>query len=166
MNTLLKFALAASLLAFAGCNKNSPSDANDVEQSAIEEETHEQDDATEDAADEHVLDAGLLGEDWPLTHLNGESFGLEEGPTISFDEEGRIAGTAGCNRYMGEYKVIDDGGLEITMGGTTMMMCDDTAMDVERQILELLPTVNEYSIDEDSGTLTLHTSEGHELSGE
>lgn len=169
MNTYLKFALAASLLAFAGCNKNSTSDANDVEQSALEEETHdmvEQEDAAADAADEHIQDAGLLGEDWPLTHLNGESFGLEEGPTISFDEEGRIAGTAGCNRYMGDYEIGDEGHIEITMGGTTMMMCDDLAMDVERQILELLPTVVEYSIDEDSGTLALHTSEGHKLSGE
>lgn len=123
-------------------------------------------DAVKEHAHEHILDAGLLGEDWPLTHLNGESFGLEEGPTISFDEEGRIAGTAGCNRYMGDYEIGDEGDIVITMGGTTMMMCDDTAMDVERQVLELLPTVNEYSIDEEAGALTLTTSEGHTLSGE
>lgn len=165
MNTLFKFALAASLLAFTGCNKNSSSDANGVEQSATKELV-ELKDAEEKQADDHALDAGLFGEDWPLTHLNGESFGLENGPTIAFDEEGRIAGTSSCNRYMGEYKITGEGGIEIIMGGTTMMMCDDIAMDVERQILELLPTVVEYSIDEDSGTLALHTSEGHKLSGE
>lgn len=176
MNTFLKFALAALLLTVVGCNKNTngeTSDAKDAEMAhqepsgdSVPEEAPDAGDVEKEQADDHVADAALIGEDWPLTHLNGESFGLEEGPTISFDEEGRIAGSTGCNRYMGDYKVTGEGEIEITMGGTTMMMCDDDAMDVERQIQELLPTVTKYEIDEDSGALTLHTSEGHKLSAE
>lgn len=171
MNTLLKFALAASLLTVVGCNKNTNGDATNAHNAEMAPEDSSADSAPEeapeagDAAKQHT-DAALIGKEWPLTHLNDEALTSDNGVTISFDEDGKIAGSAGCNRYMGDYDITGEGELEITLGGSTMMMCGEDSMAVEEQIHALLPTISEYSIDEESGALTLHTADGQKLSGE
>jgi len=167
MKTLVKFALAASLLTFAGCSKNQNSDVNDAqhdaettEESILTEETNDVDDN-----DARVLDDALLQE-FPLNRINEDTFDIEAQVTIEFNEEGRIAGNAGCNRYMGSYEITGDGEITIGLVGSTMMMCGDDAMAVEQALLEILPNITEYSIDETSGALTLRTDDGDELAGE
>lgn len=80
---------------------------------------------------------------WQLVEL-GDRAGLNEaealGPTLLFDaDKQRIAGEAGCNRFMGSYRLQGDK-LSFSHLGTTMMACAN-GMELEQRYLELLGQV-------------------------
>ena len=67
---------------------------------------------------------------------------------------GTISGRGGCNHYSGPYALDDH---SLTIGPqlvSTMMACPDPAMAVEASYLRLLPTVDSFTIDGDTLTLT------------
>jgi heat shock protein HslJ len=68
----------------------------------------------------------LVGTNWTLASLHTEDAvsSVISGTTITavFDDEGRVAGSAGCNRYFGPYTLEGDS-LSIGELGTTRMYC-------------------------------------------
>ncbi|WP_129675431.1 META domain-containing protein [Candidatus Chloroploca sp. Khr17] len=97
----------------------------------------------------------LAGTSWVLTELNGAA-PLSEGTPISaeFDDEGRVAGSAGCNRYFAGYTVAD-GALSITQAGSTMMACEDALMAQETAFLEQFSRATSYVIEGETLTITI-----------
>jgi heat shock protein HslJ len=81
----------------------------------------------------------LEGREWVLKG------GAPDDPevTILF-EEGRISGSAGCNRYFAEIEEKTPGVVEIGAIGSTRMACPGVAMKVERRFLERLASVTGY----------------------
>ena len=68
--------------------------------------------------------------------------------TAEFDgTEGQVAGSAGCNRYFGGYKVKKNE-LSISMLASTEMYCHDPegVMDQEMQYLRTLQTAENYMV--------------------
>lgn len=63
--------------------------------------------------------------------------------TVTFDDEGRVYGDAGCNRFTGGYTVAKDGTLEIGPLASTMMFCEGK-MDAEAAFLNKLQNVVSY----------------------
>ena len=104
-----------------------------------------------------VLLMELEGTSWTVTHISGEPVIDGSEPTISFDD-GRAAGTTGCNRWFAGYQ-IDDGSFSMGPAGSTMMMCQDPGIMAQEQAflrsLDLIATV-----DVDSDLLTLKDSQG------
>ncbi|WP_342675795.1 META domain-containing protein [Methanofollis sp. UBA420] len=96
----------------------------------------------------------------PLTGTNWTLESLHTGDAVSsviagseitavFDEDGRIAGSAGCNRYFATYTV---NGTEMTIGpaGSTLMACtDEDIMKQESTFLSLLESVASFTIEGD-----------------
>jgi len=85
---------------------------------------------------------------WRATHIAGESGRLDPIPdgievTLSL-EDGRIAGKAGCNRYFASGTADDPP----SMYATTMMMCPDFVMQVERAYLAALTRCERLEADE------------------
>lgn len=80
-------------------------------------------------------------------------------PSLSIDEaEGRVAGSAGCNRMMGGYSAEGEA-LRFTQLATTRMAClPDSVMDQEQRLLEALERSREYLVWGD--ILTLFDGEG------
>ena len=74
--------------------------------------------------------------DWRTTTM-----GVKQ--TITFDDEGKVYGDSGCNRFTGGYKVKGD---RITIGplASTMMFCEGK-MDAEAAFLKKLQKVVAYS---------------------
>lgn len=64
--------------------------------------------------------------------------------TADFSTEGLVSGTAGCNRYFGEYTIEGDK-ITITQPGSTMMACP-TGMEEETAFLTALGKAQQYSI--------------------
>lgn len=97
----------------------------------------------------------LLGQEWVIEDIAGR--GLMDGShvTLQFLADGRLAGSAGCNRIVGSY-VSQEGQLAIEPVGATMMVCPEALMSQERTLLELLPKIQSYRID-DTGALVLST---------
>ena len=73
--------------------------------------------------------------DWRTTTM-----GVKQ--TITFDDEGKVYGDSGCNRFTGGYKVKGD---RITIGplASTMMFCEGK-MDAEQSFLTKLQAAVSY----------------------
>jgi heat shock protein HslJ len=95
----------------------------------------------------------LEGVEWKLESLNGKTFVLKSGNSITLSFEGttaKIGGTAVCNKYFGGYTKTDE--TVVFSGiGSTKMMCDDNLN--ESDYFSMLGSVDSYKIS--GGKLTL-----------
>lgn len=113
---------------------------------------------------------GCGGEPLPLESVNDSSWMIEKingKPVISGQEailsfsEGRISGTAGCNRLMGGYSQTGDK-LSFQTIAVTMMACQPALMQQERAVLDALGTG--VSIEhKDQRNMILHGANGAKI---
>lgn len=82
--------------------------------------------------------------------------------TAVFSADGKVTGSAGCNRYFAWY-TTDGERITVTGAGSTKMFCGDPegVMIQESRFLELLTAATSYSID--GKTLTLQGNAGQPL---
>ena len=87
------------------------------------------------------------GTEWVLSNFTREEQAPTEPEVTLTVEEGRIAGSSGCNRYFAEVSESDGGpgSLSIGLAGSTQMMCPDEAMAVEDRFLKQLGGADSYS---------------------
>ncbi len=109
---------------------------------------------TVDAAEARMID--LTGTEW--------GFSEEAGATarfIRFGSDGRVSGSAGCNRFTGRYS---QGGSALTIGtlATTRRACLPEVMQREEQFLEMLSKVRR--VESSHFKLLLKGLEGNVLS--
>lgn len=84
--------------------------------------------------------AGLVGRDWQVVQLGGTATGAQR-PALQFLDDGRLVGTTGVNRVMGQYQTRwSDGRLVVSFGpaATTLMAGPPEAMEQEQRVLALL----------------------------
>ena len=90
--------------------------------------------------------APLEGNTWRLIKLMGEDIETSgESFTLTFTDEGRIAGVGSCNRLFGDYTAAADGKLDIGQLGSTRMMCPD--IERENRYFMAVGTATAYEID-------------------
>jgi hypothetical protein len=94
---------------------------------------------------------GLLGVNWRMVGMR-DDFGAflpvlgDAVITAFFDEEGRVSGSSGCNRYTGPFTMLGD---ELGIGavaGTRMMCSDSQVMAQESRYLGHLSQVGSYRL--------------------
>jgi putative lipoprotein len=93
--------------------------------------------------------ASLVGPTWRLTSISGQPVLQGTTVTAEFSSEDRVAGTSGCNRYMGSAKA--EAG-RITLGplaGTLMACSPDAVMTQEARYLAVLGAAKSYSVSGD-----------------
>ena len=100
----------------------------------------------------------LLGQEWVIEDIAGGGVIDNTHASLQFFADGRIAGSATCNRILGSYKT-EAAKLRIAPAGTTMRACPPALMDQERNLLDLLPAIASYRIDK-TGALVLSTADG------
>lgn len=82
----------------------------------------------------------LEGSAWRLASASaGELAALEAARevTMAFDEEGRVFGKGGCNRYTSAYR-LDEGSLTFDAVAATKMLCIGDGDTVERAFFDVL----------------------------
>jgi heat shock protein HslJ len=100
--------------------------------------------------------ASILG-DWKLTQygpVNAPVPAVEGvGAGLTFNEDGTVTGTSGCNGLGGEYTVEGD---QITFGefASTLMACDDPIMAQEDAAHQVMTGTATYEIEGDTLTIT------------
>ena len=102
---------------------------------------------------QQALGGDLTGKVWALSELRGAP--LVPGTSISaqFTSEGKVSGSAGCNRYSGSYTVS---GKDISISAplaSTMMMCESAVMEQESAYLKTLEEVKTFNVKGDLLTL-------------
>ncbi|OEY65728.1 META domain-containing protein [Marinobacter sp. X15-166B] len=103
----------------------------------------------------------LQGVEWVVEAIGGAGIIDSSRVTLNFLPEGRVAGRATCNQFMGTYAVGGEG-LVIEQPATTLMACAPALMHQERRFLELLTRVSGFDIDP-QGALQLYTDDGTAL---
>jgi heat shock protein HslJ len=104
----------------------------------------------------------LLGPEWIVESIDGDALIGNSRPTMVFNEEGQVAGSASCNRYRASYELTGEG-LSIAGGGATMMACDPALMEQERRSLDASDAIRRFEIAPD-GALVLLADDGPKLS--
>jgi heat shock protein HslJ len=110
--------------------------------------------------------APLVGPLWQLSSFvdkeTARSVLAETEITATFDEEGSLGGSSGCNNYSTTYEVSGD---QISISGpiaSTMMMCPAPGvMDQESEYLAALEMVSSYTIEAEQ--LTLYDAQGQTI---
>jgi heat shock protein HslJ len=102
----------------------------------------------------------LAGREWILTHLDIELPVPEQIEITVRFEEGRIAGSSGCNTYFAELTERSPGVIEIGPAGTTRMACPDKIMLFELGYLERLGQISRYGFWMGKLALTWEASDG------
>lgn len=102
--------------------------------------------------------APLLGAEWKIENLDGGGVIDNSHATLLFLRDGRLAGSATCNRIIGSYKSSGEN-LTIEPAGTTRVACPEALMNQERKLLDLLPKITQFRVD-GSGALVLSTADG------
>jgi heat shock protein HslJ/membrane-bound inhibitor of C-type lysozyme len=95
----------------------------------------------------------LLGPERVVERIDGDRLIGDSRATIAFQEGGRVAGLASCNRYTATYRLTGEG-LSIVGGASTMMACEPALMGQERRFLDALAAVTRFEIAPD-GALVL-----------
>ena len=92
-----------------------------------------------------------VGPTWQLVALGAAPPSAEA--TLTFGDDGRVFGTAGCNRFFGSYDLAPDGALTLSQVGSTQMACAPPEMGQEDRFLSALGRADRVVIDGDRLTL-------------
>lgn len=141
---LLAVMTSASVVALSGCAASGGNKA----------------DVTEVSVPENAATLLRSGE-WVVEDIDAGGIIDRSRVTISFDKEGRVAGKASCNSFMGGYTQTGNG-LVFAGIATTMMACPTALMDQEREFLATLGAVTRFELTPD-GALILHTDDQRTL---
>jgi heat shock protein HslJ len=96
----------------------------------------------------------LTGKIWALTELEGKPLVEGTGISAQFTSDGKVSGSAGCNRYSGTYTVSGNNITFSSPMATTMMMCEQAVMDQESAYLKALAEAKTFAVNGNQLTLT------------
>lgn len=147
-------ALTALLLSLAACN----SPESGTETTPAQEETII---VTEDIS-APTTGNELAGTAWWVEDILSAGVIDRARTTIGFNDDGRAAGSGGCNRYTGGYQLDGDAISFGPMAGT-MMACPEALMDQDRRFHQALGQVTRWRIDVQTGLLHLENQAGETL---
>lgn len=88
---------------------------------------------------------------WTLVNVEGQPLPAELTLTAFFEPDpavsgtGTISGNSGCNQFGGSYQITDNS-LSVSELFTTMMACEESAMDVETAYIQALSTSQTFAI--------------------
>jgi len=91
----------------------------------------------------------LEGTSWILTTLDGAEPLPDTAITASFQEDGNLVGSDGCNRYGATYQVDGDQ-ITVTPGMGTLMACPEPIMKQASDYMAALESATSYQIQADT----------------
>lgn len=118
----------------------------------------------------HIAQTAPLTGNWKLVNMTAADSPMPMLPTVEQTAEftdGRIAGTGGCNRFMGSYETEGDpsrtarsGRLKISPLASTFMACEPDAMRQESIYLAALQGAQQYEVTPEGLTIAYQTEAG------
>jgi heat shock protein HslJ len=114
-----------------------------------------------DARGTGAVESLLRSGEWVVEDIGGAGIVDRSRVTLRFGDDGRVAGTASCNRYSGAYELTGEG-LALGRMLTTKMACAPALMQQEQRFLGLLAQVRRFEIMAD-GALMLIAGDGRRI---
>lgn len=109
---------------------------------------------------EATVTTSLNDTQWQVHSIDGEAVVKNSTVLLQFPEEGRIAGTSGCNRFFATV-TIEGNAIAVGKAGATQMACPKPLMQQERQFLQALSAVTQINIATDD-ELIISDAQGKE----
>lgn len=103
---------------------------------------------------EKETDLKTIHKKWELSILDGEQITVTPPIYIDLTDNNNVSGFIGCNRLIGSYAIENESQIKFSQLGTTLMACPESEMELESQVLELLNTADNFTID--NGKLMLN----------
>lgn len=91
---------------------------------------------------------------WEINQLDGKTVASESPVFIELTSDNKVSGSVGCNRVTGSFIVENESQISFSQLATTRMMCAPQQMEIERQLLEMLNTADNFTLNE--GILSLN----------
>lgn len=104
--------------------------------------------------------AALTAAAWRPLSIGAEPIPADTVMIVRFEDDGKLSGHAGCNRFFGSY-ALTDGRLEIGPLGMTKMACPEPAMSRETAFVGALEEARRFAVI--LGGLTLQGDDGQVL---
>ncbi|KZB54986.1 hypothetical protein AUP42_06205 [Thalassospira lucentensis] len=93
--------------------------------------------------------SAIAGRDWQLMRIEAKDKSLTPMTpilaSVNFTNDGKIAGSTGCNRYFGSY-TRKDTALDVSPLGSTKMMCMEDAMEIEDAFIAAMADVKGWKV--------------------
>ena len=90
--------------------------------------------------------AETINKKWELISLEGNEVMASKPVFIDFDNNNKITGFAGCNTINGNYTVKNGTQISFTQVASTRMMCAPYEMNVEKEVMEVLKTADNFTL--------------------
>lgn len=103
----------------------------------------------------------LLGEPWVVQEIAGAPLVRGSRVSLTFDDQGRVTGTASCNAFTAPYTLTGEG-LTIGAAAVTRKACAPAVMTQEAAFLAALAAVQRIEVT-GNGTLVLHAAAGQRV---
>lgn len=84
---------------------------------------------------------------WELSVLDGNQVTVNQPIYIELTKDNKVSGYVGCNRVTGSYVIENNTQIRFNQLATTRMACSPPAMEMERKVLELLNTTDNFTLD-------------------
>lgn len=94
--------------------------------------------------------AGLDGSSWVLAEVltdSGPEVTTTSNASLTFEPDGRLAGSTGCNRFTGQWQTDGDR-LRIELGGVTRRGCPGALAEREQAVLAALAATTHFRVTE------------------
>ena len=91
------------------------------------------------------IELKITGTSWQVESIDQEGVIDDSEVTLLFPEEGRVAGSAGCNRYFGSV-TVDANSISFGNAGATMMACPEARMKQEQRFMDALNNISRGEI--------------------
>ncbi|SEW04649.1 META domain-containing protein [Kaistella antarctica] len=98
--------------------------------------------------------AETINKKWELISLEGREITTSKPVFIDFDANNKITGFAGCNTLNGNYMVKNGTQINFTQVASTRMMCAPYDMNVEKEVMDVLKTADNFTLN--NGQLMLN----------
>lgn len=95
----------------------------------------------------HDAVPGLRDSAWQVEDIDGRGIVDRSMITLAFTDDGRIAGSTGCNRYFG-HVYLDGDVITVSGTGSTRRACVPALMDQEQRFLAALGAAARHEQDE------------------
>lgn len=103
----------------------------------------------------------LTANEWVVEDLDGGGIIDRSNATLTFGRDGRVAGSASCNRYSGSYAATGEG-LTFGNAAVTRMACAPALMEQEEKFLAIIQDARSFTIS-NTGALVIQTSDGRSM---
>ncbi|MCP5364107.1 MAG: META domain-containing protein [Hyphomicrobiales bacterium] len=104
----------------------------------------------------------LTGTSWLAEDIGGRGVIDYAQTTISFDADGRVSGSGGCNRYFGPV-TMGENTIAFGVLGSTRRACPPALMDQEQKFFGALAVTRSYRFDEPGHKLVFLGDNGEPL---